>query len=79
MTRDREGRCWLRFHTSRALEVHDGLQFDSMADGRHLGLGIREMRQAISRTPVFEVSAGTDVEIEVPEDFPVKTGERVFD
>ena len=78
VTRDREGRCWLRFHTSRALEVHDGLQFDSMADGRHLGLGIREMRQAISRTPVFEVSAGTDVEIEVPEDFPVKTGERVY-
>ncbi|MBQ2346600.1 MAG: U32 family peptidase, partial [Kiritimatiellae bacterium] len=53
VTRDREGRCWLRFHTARALEVHDGLQFDSMADGRHLGLGIREMRQAISRTPVF--------------------------
>ena len=78
VTRDREGRCWLRFHTARALEVHDGLQFDSMADGRHLGLGIREMRQAISRTPVFEVSAGTDVEIEVPEDFPVKTGERVY-
>ena len=78
VTRDREGRCWLRFHTSRALEVHDGLQFDSMADGRHLGLGIREMRQAISRAPVFEVSAGTDVEIEVPEDFPVKTGERVY-
>jgi putative protease len=78
VTRDREGRSWLRFHTARALEVHDGLQFDSMADGRHLGLGIREMRQAISRTPVFEVSAGTDVEIEVPEDFPVKTSERVY-
>ena len=78
VTRDRERRCWLRFHTSRALEMHDGLQFDSMADGRHVGIGIREMRQAISRTSVFEVAAGTDVEIEVPEDFPVKTGERVY-
>ncbi len=78
VTRDREGRSWLRFHTARALEVHDGLQFDSMSEGRHLGLGIREMRQAISRTPVFEVSAGTDVEVEVPEEFPVKTGETVY-
>lgn len=78
VTRDREGRCWLRFHTSRALEVHDGLQFDSMSEGRHLGIGIREMRQAISRTPVFEVSAGTDIEVEVPEEFPVKNGETVY-
>ena len=78
VTKDREGRRWLRFHTARALEVHDGLQFDTMADGRHLGLGIREMRPAISRTPVFEVAAVTDVEIEVPEDFPIREGENVY-
>ena len=78
VTKDREGRRWLRFHTARALEVHDGLQFDTMADGRHLGLGIREMRPAISRTPVFEVAAGTDVEIELPEDFPISEGENVY-
>ena len=78
VTKDREGRRWLRFHTARALEVHDGLQFDTMSDGRHLGLGIREMRPAISRTPVFEVSAGTDVEIELPEDFPIREGENVY-
>ena len=78
VTKDREGRRWLRFHTARALEVHDGLQFDTMAEGRHLGLGIREMRPAISRTPVFEVSAGTDVEIELPEDFPIREGENVY-
>ncbi|MBR4257470.1 MAG: U32 family peptidase [Kiritimatiellae bacterium] len=78
VTKDREGRRWLRFHTARALEVHDGLQFDSMSDGRHLGLGIREMRQAISRTPVFEVAAGTDVEVELPEDFPIHEGETVY-
>lgn len=78
VTKDREGRKWLRFHTARALEIHDGLQFDTMSDGRHLGLGIREMRPAISRTPVFEVSAGTDVEIELPEDFPIREGENVY-
>ena len=78
VTKDREGRRWLRFHTARALEVHDGLQFDTMSDGRHLGLGIREMRPAISRTPVFEVAAGTDVEIELPEDFPIREGENVY-
>ena len=76
VTKDREGRRWLRFHTARALEVHDGLQFDTMAEGRHLG--IREMRPAISRTPVFEVAAGTDVEIELPEDFPIREGENVY-
>ena len=69
VTRDRDGRAWLRFHTARGLEKHDGLQFDAVdADGRHYGLGIVEMRQAISRRPVFEVNAGVDVEILLPED-----------
>ena len=69
VTRDREGRAWLRFHTCRGLEKHDGLQFDVMTDeGRHLGMGIVEMRQAISRRPVFEVNAGVDVEALVNED-----------
>lgn len=69
VTRDRDGRAWLRFHTARGLEKHDGLQFDAVdSDGRHFGLGIVEMRQAISRRPVFEVNAGVDVEILLPED-----------
>jgi putative protease len=78
ITKDREGRSWIRFHTSRALERHDGLQFDTMVDGRHIGIGIGEMRQAISRVNVFEVEAGCDVEIEIPEDFPVRSGETVY-
>ena len=69
VTKDREGRSWLRFHTSRALEVHDGLQFETMADGRHLGFGIREMRTAISRSPVYEAAAGMDVEVLLPSDW----------
>ena len=64
VTKDREGLSWLRFHTARGLEKHDGLQFEAMTDeGRHLGMGIVEMRQAISRRPVFEVNAGVDVEV----------------
>ena len=64
VTRDREGVSWLRFHTDRALEKHDGLQFDVVGeDGRRLGMGISEMRLAISRAPVFEVAAGSDVEV----------------
>lgn len=71
LTKDRNGRTWLRMHTSRALEKHDGLQFavagaDASGDhGRPLGMGIGEMRLAISRKPVFEAPAGSDVEIEV--------------
>jgi putative protease len=68
VTKDREGLSWLRFHTSRALERHDGLQFGVCDEnGKPLGLGIGEMRQAISRRNVFEVSAGTDVEVLLPE------------
>ncbi len=83
--RAREGRAWLRFHTSRALERHDGLQFSASAEGgKPLGFGISEMRQAMSRAPVFEVAAGTDVEILLPEggevDFPkeLRPGDAVF-
>ena len=66
ITKDREGLSWLRFHTARGLEKHDGLQFEAMVDGKHVGLGVVEMRQAISRRPVFEVAAGEDVEVLLP-------------
>jgi len=67
VTKDRDGLSWLRFHTARALERHDGLQFETLVDGRHLGMGITEMRSAISRHGVFEVEAGTDVEVLLPD------------
>ena len=66
VTKDREGQSWLRFHTARALERHDGLQFASRDGGKPIGLGVTLMRQAISRTSVFEVAAGTDVEVLLP-------------
>ena len=85
ITKDREGLSWLRFHTERALEKHDGLQFDALTDeGRHFGFGITEMRQTISRRNVFEVSAGEDVEILLPEvrdgtrTLPIHSGDTVY-
>ncbi len=76
VTKDREGRRWLRFHTLRALERHDGLQF--AAPGKPLGMGITEMRQTISRVPVFEVAAGSDVEVLLPPDIELKPGDAVY-
>ncbi len=67
ITKDREGRSWLRFHTNRAIERHDGLQF-GVTGGKPFGFGISEMRIAISRTTIFETPAGSDVEVLIPED-----------
>ncbi len=80
VTKDREGLLWLRFHTSRALEKHDGLQFAAPDGGKPLGMGISEMRQAISRRNVFEVGAGTDVEILVSEELArdLRPGMKVY-
>ena len=75
VTKDREGRRWLRFHTLRALEKHDGIQF---AGVERRGFGISEMRYAISRAPVFEVAAGSDVELLLPDELEVTPGEKIF-
>lgn len=76
VAKDREGRRWLRFHTLRALEKHDGLQF--AAPGKPLGMGIVEMRRTLSRTPVFEVEAGCDVEVLLPDGLEVEPGATVY-
>ena len=68
VTKDRDGRSWLRFHTLRALERHDGLQIPAPGGGKPLGFGITEMRTAISRSNQFEVPADCDVEILLPDD-----------
>ena len=84
ITRDREGRRWLRFHTIRALEKHDGIQFAPHAsdDGgeKREGFGITLMRKAISRAPVFEVAAGEDVELLLPDEgfANIRQGDDVF-
>ena len=79
LTKDREGRTWLRFHTSRALEKHDGLQF--LSEGaKPMGFGIGDLRVALSRSIVYSVRAGSDVEILVPPnpDLVIEPGATVF-
>lgn len=67
VAKDREGRAWLRFRTLRALERRDGLQFDIAGGKTRPGFSISAMRTALSRSNVFEVPAGTDVEILLPD------------
>ena len=78
VTKDRRGEAFMRFHTMRALEKHDGLQFAAKEGGKPRGFGIGEMRRAISRAPVFEVAAGADVEVMLPEGFEVEPGEKIY-
>ena len=82
VTKDREGQSWLRFHTLRALERHDGLQFAAKDGGKPAGLGVTLMRTALSRTPVFEIAAGSDVEVLLPPGFvqetPLAPGDTVY-
>ena len=80
IAKDRDGSAWLRFHATRALEKHDGLQFDALTDeGRRFGFGIGELRRAISRRNVFETEAGEDVEVRLPESYAaIKPGDTVY-
>ncbi|MBR4653554.1 MAG: U32 family peptidase [Kiritimatiellae bacterium] len=78
VTKDREGRAWLRLHTSRALERHDGIQFAAPEGGKPCGFGISEMRTAISRRGTVRVQAGEDVELLLPDGLSVQEGATVF-
>ena len=78
IAKDRDGRLWMRFHTNRALERHDGLQFAAPEGGKPFGFGISDMRGAISRRTVFLVRAGEDTEILLPADAPVQVGATVY-
>jgi putative protease len=94
ITKDREGNRFIRFHTNRALEKHDGLQFDiarrpapnekaakwtfAGTEREKIGFGISVMRRALSRVSVCRVEAGTDVEVLIPENFPVKPSDKVY-
>lgn len=94
VTADREGLKWLRFHSARALEKHDGLQFciprrpppnEKAAQWtfagtamEKVGFGITELRTAMSRSSVFETPADCDVEVLLPDGFEVSPGDRVY-
>ena len=78
ITKDREGRRWVSFHTSREIERHDGLQFAAPEGGKPFGFGIGDMRIAISRRNVFSVNAGEDVEILIPPDAEIHAGQTIY-
>ena len=78
VTKDRDGHAWMRFHTSRALERHDGLQFAAPDGGKPLGFGISDMRTALSRRTAFSVRAGEDVEILLPPDVPIQPDATIY-
>jgi len=75
---DEDG-AWLRFTTSRRLEVRDGLQSNWPGLMKPFGFSLERMRYALggggalpprSTRPLFEVAAGTRIEVLLPETRP---------
>lgn len=61
---------WLMFTTTRRIELHDGLQVDLPDRGRPYGFAVEAIRVSSGRSMVFEVRAGSDIEVRLPEDHP---------
>jgi putative protease len=80
VTRDRDGTCWLRFTTDRALEKHDGLQVELPGGGKPFGCGVSLLRAVGSLRTVITLPAGSAVEVALPEqDVPmIPRGAPVF-
>ncbi|MHC5055134.1 MAG: peptidase U32 family protein [Planctomycetota bacterium] len=71
-----EKRAFLRFRTSRRLEVRDGLQVEPPAPERPFGFPVERMRVVIATRrrkakDVFEAPAGSTVEVELPVEYPL--------
>ena len=60
----------LRFRTSRAIEVHDGLQIDIPGEEKPFGFPVDELRYAGEYRHLFEVSADSSIEVVLPEEHP---------
>jgi putative protease len=65
----------LRFHTDRTLERHDGLQVDLPTLGKPFGFAVDRLwvvgpGRKGKRREVFEVPAGSVVEVGLPDDYP---------
>ena len=78
--RDRDGTCWLRFATDRALEKHDGIQVELPGGGKPFGCAVNLLRTAGSMKTVISMSAGCMAEVALPaEDIPmIPRGAPVF-
>ena len=66
--RDRDGTCWLRFTTARALEKHDGLQVELPDGGKPFGCAVNLLRTVTSPRLLITLPAGSTVEVALPEE-----------
>lgn len=65
----------VRFHTARALQKHDGLQVDLPVLGKPFGFPVDHLWLLTGgrkghREEVFETTAGSLIEVALPEDYP---------
>ncbi len=68
VVRDRDGTCWLRFTTDRALEKHDGLQVEPPGGGQPFGCAIDRLRLAGARQTSVSLPARVTAEVALPPD-----------
>ena len=60
----------LRFRSSRAIEVHDGLQIDIPGEAKPFGFPVDALRLAGEYKHTFEAPANTSIEVILPEEHP---------
>ena len=69
----------LRFRSSRAIEVHDGLQIDIPGEAKPFGFPVDALRLAGEYKHTFEAPANTSVEVMLPDDHPeIPRGATVY-
>ncbi len=69
----------LRFRTSRAIEVHDGLQIDIPGEAKPFGFPVDALRLAGEYKHAFEAQADTSVEVILPAEHPeIPRGATVY-
>jgi putative protease len=71
-----ERRAFLRFRTSRRIELRDGLQVEPPDLDRPFGFPVERMRVVVASRrrktrDAFEAPAGSTVEVELPEEYPL--------
>ena len=64
VVRELDGRRFLHFESTRAIERHDGLQID--LPGRPLGFAVGTLRDGRTKRPAITLPAGSRVEVELP-------------
>ncbi len=66
IVREMDGRRWMTFETSRALERHDGLQLDPPEGGRPIGFAVDKLRDARTKKSAITLPAGSRAEVQLP-------------